>query len=125
MIFSATRSWREVDISLDELRAIMPPGVVSPKARGVSVWPPIVGTLTRTVSYATRSGSQLLSAVTGGEDTYLTAIDLEHRLAKRTVSRLLNMFIEDEKRADRELDRLTRGRADGRSQKEGGLPFRL
>ena len=78
--FSATRGWREVDISLDELRAIMPPGVVSPKARGVSVWPPIVGTLTRTVSYATRSGSQLLSAVTGGEDTYLTAIDLEDRL---------------------------------------------
>jgi len=32
---------------------------------------------------------------------------IQHRLAKRTVSRLLNMFIEDEKRADRELDKLT------------------
>ncbi|OYT46582.1 hypothetical protein B6U84_00075 [Candidatus Bathyarchaeota archaeon ex4484_40] len=80
--FAATRAWREsYDVTLDELRSVMPPGVVSSRAERVAVWEPIMRAFNRNVVKVSTAGSLLLTAVTGsGVQQYLTCIDLEKRL---------------------------------------------
>jgi len=80
--FAATRAWRECyDVTLDELRSVMPPGVVSPKAERVAVWEPIMRAFNRNVVKVSTAGNLLLTAVTGsGVQQYLTCIDLRKRL---------------------------------------------
>ena len=61
--FAATRKWREIDfLTVDDLRATMP----------------ILRAFDRTPAKITRVGETLLTAVSGGEEPYLTAIDLEN-----------------------------------------------
>ena len=77
--FAATREWREIDfLTVDDLRAAMPPKTVSRNANRVAVWGPILRAFDRTPAKITKAGETLLTAVSGGEEPYLTAIDLEN-----------------------------------------------
>ena len=80
--FAATRTWRECGgISVDELRSIMPRGVVSRNAWRVAVWEPIKRALSRNVVKVSAADNLLLTAVAGsGAQQYLTCIDLERML---------------------------------------------
>jgi len=80
--FAATKTWRECrGISVQELRRIMPLGVVSRNAKRVAVWDPLLRAFSRNVVKVSRAESALLTSVTGsGVQQYLTLIDVEKRL---------------------------------------------
>jgi len=80
--FAATRTWHECEgVSVNELRSIMPPGVVSRNAKRVAVWEPIKRAFSRNVVKVSAANNLLLTAVTGsGVQQYLTCMDLEKML---------------------------------------------
>jgi len=80
--FAATNAWYECDgVSIDELKTIMPSGVVSPNARRVAVWDPIRRAFSRSIVKVSAANNQLLTAVSGSiARQYLTCIDLEKKL---------------------------------------------
>jgi len=80
--FAATRTWRECEgVSVNELRAVMPSGVVSPNAKRVAVWEPIKRAFSRNVAKVSTANNLLLTAITGTDvQQYLTCIDLEKML---------------------------------------------
>jgi hypothetical protein len=79
--FAATREWREIDfLTVDDLKAVMPPKTVSRNANRVAVWGPILRAFNRTPAKVTRAGKMLLTSVLGDEEPYLTAVDLENKM---------------------------------------------
>ncbi|MEM1792694.1 MAG: hypothetical protein QXE92_00440 [Thermofilaceae archaeon] len=77
--FAATRTWREVEVSLEDLVNTMPPGAVSPRAKRVAVWEPIEKALSNVSARVTAIGNCLLADVRGS-DRYITCIDLDRKL---------------------------------------------
>jgi len=79
--FAATNSWRICEgVTVKELRAVMPPGTVSPRANRVALWTPIKRAFDRSVSKVSKAGDALLTCISGGSKSHLTCLDLGNRL---------------------------------------------
>ena len=79
LLFSSGENWQNVNIGLDELRSIMPPGVVSPLATRVAVWPPIIRALNMTASLLDK-GTTIILMVKDKTGEHTAKIDLVRKL---------------------------------------------